>query len=573
MGRKKIRIARISDERNRQVTFQKRKAGLLKKAFELSVLCEAEVAVLIFPPAGASGPPRMYDYASTSLQAVLDRLAAFAGERETRENSSFHDPGPTSVRHSPSHPLAGTAASAAANAFNVPATFRVGGGGVGGGGGGGGGGGDTPGEGDVGGSSESADPEDRRHAVALHSMHMRTLVGAQESHPQLLLHQHRRQDRQQQIQQQEMQQQRSQMHAQQQAFPRQALAHPPAYHPSLAAGRSSYHVQQTQDHASRSGVREIESVSRNPGHGLADGELQPPPSAGATLYKQTNIRDMVLPSKADAAERPTGTEFESEEHEQEGEADSAPAPSRKNMFKRLRVQIPTPTVAGTRHSPRAGLGNGAFYSATPSSAPRWQSAWPPLPSGLGGGGSSMLPLLPGQPGVGPGTSRGHHGQDHLWTPHGSDFPADPLMTPKGAQGFAILNGTAFPPLPSPSNAGLLPFPSARASGPLPVGMPTATGASAAAAAASGPAGSTATSGCVGNNAASSVALAGLTARPSGSKTPSPNSKLERQQGGSGSTPGKRSAEGDAAQGHDSVYPGSAMNDFNSFEGNAASNSN
>ena len=48
MGRKKISIARISDERNRQVTFTKRKFGLMKKAYELSVLCDCEIAVIIF---------------------------------------------------------------------------------------------------------------------------------------------------------------------------------------------------------------------------------------------------------------------------------------------------------------------------------------------------------------------------------------------------------------------------------------------------------------------------------------------------------------------------------------------
>ncbi|KAL5110562.1 Myocyte-specific enhancer factor 2C [Taenia crassiceps] len=40
MGRKKIEIKRIDDERNRQVTFTKRKLGLMKKAYELSVLCD-----------------------------------------------------------------------------------------------------------------------------------------------------------------------------------------------------------------------------------------------------------------------------------------------------------------------------------------------------------------------------------------------------------------------------------------------------------------------------------------------------------------------------------------------------
>ena len=48
MGRKKIQISRITDERNRQVTFTKRKFGLMKKAYELSVLCDCEIALIIF---------------------------------------------------------------------------------------------------------------------------------------------------------------------------------------------------------------------------------------------------------------------------------------------------------------------------------------------------------------------------------------------------------------------------------------------------------------------------------------------------------------------------------------------
>ena len=48
MGRRKIDIVRIENERHRQVTFTKRKSGLLKKATELAILCDAQVAVMIF---------------------------------------------------------------------------------------------------------------------------------------------------------------------------------------------------------------------------------------------------------------------------------------------------------------------------------------------------------------------------------------------------------------------------------------------------------------------------------------------------------------------------------------------
>ncbi|KAG2595697.1 hypothetical protein PVAP13_5KG092874 [Panicum virgatum] len=54
--------------------FSKRRAGLFKKAFELSLLCDAEVALLVFSPAG-----KLYEYASASIQDTYDRYQQFAG--------------------------------------------------------------------------------------------------------------------------------------------------------------------------------------------------------------------------------------------------------------------------------------------------------------------------------------------------------------------------------------------------------------------------------------------------------------------------------------------------------------
>jgi hypothetical protein len=52
----------------------------------------------------------------------------------------------------------------------------------------------------------------------------------------------------------------------------------------------------------------------------------------------------------------------------------------------------------------------------------------------------------------------------LWVPHGGDFPYDPLVTPKTSNGgFLNVGGHTFPPLPSPTNAGLLPLITARGS--------------------------------------------------------------------------------------------------------------
>ncbi|KAK4483433.1 hypothetical protein RD792_010620 [Penstemon davidsonii] len=68
MVRGKTQMRRIENATSRQVTFSKRRNGLLKKAFELSVLCDAEVALIIFSPRG-----KLYEFASSSMQETIER--------------------------------------------------------------------------------------------------------------------------------------------------------------------------------------------------------------------------------------------------------------------------------------------------------------------------------------------------------------------------------------------------------------------------------------------------------------------------------------------------------------------
>ncbi|KQK03212.1 MADS-box transcription factor 3 isoform X2 [Brachypodium distachyon] len=68
MGRGRIEIKRIENTTNRQVTFCKRRNGLLKKAYELSVLCDAEVALVVFSSRG-----RLYEYSNNSVKATIER--------------------------------------------------------------------------------------------------------------------------------------------------------------------------------------------------------------------------------------------------------------------------------------------------------------------------------------------------------------------------------------------------------------------------------------------------------------------------------------------------------------------
>ncbi|KAJ3697726.1 hypothetical protein LUZ61_001431 [Rhynchospora tenuis] len=68
MGRGKISIKRIDNTTSRQVTFSKRRTGLLKKARELSILCDAEVGLIVFSCTG-----RLYEFSSTSMKAIIGR--------------------------------------------------------------------------------------------------------------------------------------------------------------------------------------------------------------------------------------------------------------------------------------------------------------------------------------------------------------------------------------------------------------------------------------------------------------------------------------------------------------------
>ncbi|KAK7300131.1 hypothetical protein RJT34_10966 [Clitoria ternatea] len=90
IGRGKIEIKRIENTTNRQVTFCKRRNGLLKKAYELSVLCDAEVALVVFSSRG-----RLYEYANNSVRGTIERYkkacaASSNAESVSEVNTQFY---------------------------------------------------------------------------------------------------------------------------------------------------------------------------------------------------------------------------------------------------------------------------------------------------------------------------------------------------------------------------------------------------------------------------------------------------------------------------------------------------
>ncbi|RID41646.1 hypothetical protein BRARA_J01588 [Brassica rapa] len=78
MGRGKIEIKRIENVNNRVVTFSKRRNGLVKKAKEITVLCDAKVALIVFASNG-----KMTDYCcpSMDLGAMLDQYQKLSGKK------------------------------------------------------------------------------------------------------------------------------------------------------------------------------------------------------------------------------------------------------------------------------------------------------------------------------------------------------------------------------------------------------------------------------------------------------------------------------------------------------------
>uniref|UniRef100_R7W585 MADS-box transcription factor 26 n=1 Tax=Aegilops tauschii TaxID=37682 RepID=R7W585_AEGTA len=79
MARGKVQLRRIENPVHRQVTFCKRRAGLLKKARELSVLCDADIGIIIFSAHG-----KLYDLATTgTMDGLIERYKSASGEGMT----------------------------------------------------------------------------------------------------------------------------------------------------------------------------------------------------------------------------------------------------------------------------------------------------------------------------------------------------------------------------------------------------------------------------------------------------------------------------------------------------------
>ncbi|KAK7398986.1 hypothetical protein VNO78_10161 [Psophocarpus tetragonolobus] len=81
MGRRKIEITEVKDPNTKQVTFSKRRTGLFKKANELSILCKAEVAIVVFSPGN-----KPYSFGHPSVDVVAEKFLQYPKSNVAKSN-------------------------------------------------------------------------------------------------------------------------------------------------------------------------------------------------------------------------------------------------------------------------------------------------------------------------------------------------------------------------------------------------------------------------------------------------------------------------------------------------------
>ncbi|KAL8064000.1 hypothetical protein ABFX02_01G063100 [Erythranthe guttata] len=87
MGREKMKIKKIANVAARRVTLTKRRKGLFKKAEELSILCDAEIGLLIISSSSIT-PIHFFTYATTSMKDIIERYKLHSKNLDELEQPS-----------------------------------------------------------------------------------------------------------------------------------------------------------------------------------------------------------------------------------------------------------------------------------------------------------------------------------------------------------------------------------------------------------------------------------------------------------------------------------------------------
>ncbi|PON54133.1 MADS-box transcription factor [Parasponia andersonii] len=88
MGRVKLKIKKLENTNGRQATYAKRKHGIMKKANELSILCDIDIILLMFSP---TGKPSLCS-GKRSIEEVIAKFAQLTPqERAKRKLESLEE--------------------------------------------------------------------------------------------------------------------------------------------------------------------------------------------------------------------------------------------------------------------------------------------------------------------------------------------------------------------------------------------------------------------------------------------------------------------------------------------------
>ncbi|RDX74387.1 Agamous-like MADS-box protein AGL30, partial [Mucuna pruriens] len=81
MGRVKLKIKRLENTNGRQATYAKRKNGIMKKAAELSILCDIDIILLMFAP---NGKPSICRGRRSNLEEVIAKFAQLTPQERAK---------------------------------------------------------------------------------------------------------------------------------------------------------------------------------------------------------------------------------------------------------------------------------------------------------------------------------------------------------------------------------------------------------------------------------------------------------------------------------------------------------
>ncbi|XP_028103201.1 agamous-like MADS-box protein AGL65 [Camellia sinensis] len=83
MGRVKLKIKRLESTSNQQVTYLRRRNGILKKAKELFILCDIDIVLLMFCPTGKA---TLFRRERSNIQEVITKFAQLTPQERTKSS-------------------------------------------------------------------------------------------------------------------------------------------------------------------------------------------------------------------------------------------------------------------------------------------------------------------------------------------------------------------------------------------------------------------------------------------------------------------------------------------------------